>query len=135
MRPRNFHYDSWKITHFDFDDISNNWFIYDIAVAAFHETEMFDNIKDRTEYILNFLKNFIEWYLTEKSLNNNELNKLIDFMHIRLIYAYIDYFKRLKIKWVDSWKDKMLKRKLFIGKMWDFINIDYVNKLIYSFKK
>lgn len=135
MRPRNFHYDNWKIIHFDFDDISNNWFIYDIAVAAFHETEMFDNIEDRTKYILNFLKNFIEWYLTEKSLNNNELNKLIDFMHIRLIYAYIDYFKRLKIKWVDSWKDKMLKRKLFIGKMWDFINIDYVNKLIYSFKK
>lgn len=134
MRPRNFHYDNWKITHFDFDDISSNWFVYDIAVAVFHETEVYNNIEERTLYLLNFLKNFIDWYLIEKEIKYEILSKLIDFMHIRLIYAYIDYYKRLKIKLVDSWKEKMLIRKVYIWNMKDFIDIDKINNFISSYK-
>ena len=134
MRPRNFHYFDWKITHFDFDDISNNWYIFDVAVAIFHETEQFNTKEERTNFMKNFIIFFLEWYLKEKSIKSIYLAKLIDFMHIRLIYAYIDYYKRLKLKWLDSWKEKMLNRRKFIGSCNDFVDINEIEKVIYSFK-
>jgi len=134
MRPRNFHYSNWKIIHFDFDDISNNWYIFDIAVAIFHETEQFKTKQERTIFMKNFIIYFLEWYLKEKEIKFIYLEKMIDFMHIRLIYAYIDYYKRLKIKWLDSWKEKMLNRRKFIGSFENFININEIERVIYSFK-
>lgn len=134
MRPRNFHYFNWRIVHFDFDDISNNWYIFDVAVAIFHETEQFDTKEERTKFMKNFIIFFLEWYLKEKSIKHIYLEKLIDFMHVRLIYAYIDYYKRLKIKWLDSWREKMLNRRQFIGFFNDLVDINEIEKVIYSFK-
>jgi Ser/Thr protein kinase RdoA (MazF antagonist) len=102
MRPRNFHYIKNKLIHFDFDDISNNWYIYDIAVAVFHETELYKSKEDRTNFMLNFLKYFIEGYKSEKIISQECIILLLEFIKIRLIYAYIDYYKRLKIKSIDS---------------------------------
>lgn len=132
MRPRNFHYDNSKITHFDFDDISNNWFIYDIAVSTFHEIEQYETENERTIFMENFLNKFIGWYLKEKEIKWIYLEYFIDFMKIRLIYAYIDYYKRLKIKWIDSWKEKMLIRRKFIEDFSKFIDIEKIEKVLYS---
>lgn len=134
MRPRNFHYSNWKIIHFDFDDITNNWFIFDLAVSIFHETERFETKIERTIFMKNFILYFLNWYLKEKDIKYIYLEQIINFMHVRLIFAYIDYYRRLKIKWVDSWKEKMLERRKFIKSFEDFINIKEIENLIYSFK-
>jgi len=135
MRPRNFHYYDWEIIHFDFDDISNNWYIYDVAVAAFHETEQYETKGERTDFMKKFLITFIWGYLEEKEIEWIYLDHFMDFMKIRLIYAYIDYYKRLKIKWVDSWKEKMLGRKVFIESFEGFIDINEIEKVLHSLKK
>lgn len=134
MRPRNFHYIKNKLIHFDFDDISNNWYIYDIAVAVFHETELYKSKEDRTNFMLNFLKYFIEGYKSEKIISQECIILLLEFIKIRLIYAYIDYYKRLKIKSIDSWKEKMLQRNSYILDFDSFINIKKVQKYIISLK-
>jgi hypothetical protein len=59
---------------------------------------------------------------------------LLEFIKIRLIYAYIDYYKRLKIKSIDSWKEKMLQRNSYILDFDSFINIKKVQKYIISLK-
>ncbi len=133
MRPRNFHYKDWMITHFDFDDISRYWYVYDIAVAIFHETENFESITSRTRYFKHFLKCFLDWYMIEKSVDKFVLKDLINFVKLRLIYSYIDYYKRLKIKWVDSWKEKMILRKKFIINFESFIDTKDIGKMISSY--
>lgn len=114
MRPRNFAYEDGKVTHFDFDDICHHWFIYDIAVAALHETEEFKTAPERTKFLKDFLWDIIKGYLAEKSIPKEMLKLVVLFMKLRCVYAYIDYFKRLKIKNVDSGKEKMEIRRGYI---------------------
>lgn len=134
MRPRNFSYHDNQIVHFDFDDICHHWFIYDVAVAAFHETENFDTVEERTDFIKAFLTDFLETYLREKTTPPDILNLMIIFMKLRCIYAYIDYYKRLKIKKVDSGKEKMSIRRGYIldfntfidtAELWKFLKHTY----------
>lgn len=132
MRPRNFHYENWNIIHFDFDDISGNWFIYDIAVSLLHELEELQKIEERNEYALLFLENFLIWYKQEKELTQKDGEKFIDFMKIRLIYAYIDYYKRLKIKNIDSWKWKMKIRRNFILNFETFLDTKQITNFIFN---
>ncbi len=122
MRPRNFAYQDGKVMHFDFDDICHHWFMYDIAVAALHETENWANTAERSEFIKTFLSDFLIWYSQEKIISKEMLNLLILFMKLRCIYAYIDYYKRLRIKKVDSWKDKMSIRRWYILDFDSFIS-------------
>lgn len=133
MRPRNFAYHNWKITHFDFDDICHHWFVYDIAVTSLHETEELKTVQARTEFLKWFLWDFLEGYLWEKTISNDMFELIILFMKLRCIYSYIDYYKRLKIKNVDSGKEKMQMRRWFILNFDTFIDTTEVGKTIRKF--
>lgn len=133
MRPRNFHVDGETITHFDFDDICYHWFAYDIAVSLLHESEWKESVEERTKFIINFLQDFMRGYLEENTINPDVFKSLIDLMRLRLFYAYIDYYKRLVIKWVDSWYEKMLVRRWYIDDFESFIDTDAVQKEIENF--
>lgn len=130
MRPRNFSYQDGKVIHFDFDDICHHWFIYDVAVAALHETEGFKSTVERTEFLKNFLSDFLAWYCREKDISKEIADLLILFMRLRCVYAYIDYYKRLRIKNVDSWKEKMNIRRWYILDFDSFIKTDEVELFI-----
>jgi Ser/Thr protein kinase RdoA (MazF antagonist) len=132
MRPRNFAFDSWVLTHFDFDDICHHWFIYDIAVSAYHEIESINDLNGRTRFAINFLKDFIDGYMKERVLNRGGLLQILIFMKLRCIYAYIDYYKRLKIKWVDSGKEKMLVRRGYVLDFNSFIDINSLEAYLFT---
>lgn len=135
MRPRNFAYQDGKVTHFDFDDICHHWFIYDLAVVALHETETCMTVEDRTEFLKSFLCHLLDWYSKEKVISEEMLKLLILFMKLRCIYAYIDYYKRLKVKKVDSWKEKMNIRRWYILDFDSFIktgDIELFIKWLYA---
>jgi hypothetical protein len=69
------------------------------------------------------LKDLTDGYMKERRLSIQDLLQIWIFMKLRCIYAYIDYYKRLKIKWVDSGKEKMLMRRGYILHFNSFINI------------
>lgn len=135
MRPRNFHVDLESITHFDFDDICYHWFAYDIAVSLLHEAEWKESVEERTKFIVDFLQDFMKWYLEENTINPEVFKHLIDLMKLRLFYAYIDYYKRLVIKWVDSGYEKMLVRRWYIDDFESFIDTDTIQREIENFIK
>lgn len=133
MRPRNFHIDGSTITHFDFDDICYHWFAYDIAVSLLHESEWIESKEKRTRFIIDFLQDFMRGYLEENTINPEVFKHLIDLMKLRLFYAYIDYYKRLFTKGVDSGYEKMLMRRWYIENFESFININIVQREIEKF--
>lgn len=135
MRPRNFHVDGSEIIHFDFDDICYHWYIYDIAVSLLHEAEAKNSTLERTQFIIDFFQNFMKWYSEANTINPEIFIHMIDFMKLRLYYAYIDYYKRLVIKWVNSWSEKMLIRKWYIQDFETFIDTEVIQKEILSLIK
>lgn len=98
MRPRNFSYKSGQIAHFDFDDICHHWFVFDLAATALHEAEQFQSQEERTEFLQHFFDTFLEGYTKERKISKTEMDTIWVLMKLRCIYAYIDYYKRLKIK-------------------------------------
>lgn len=133
MRPRNFHIDGVNITHFDFDDICYHWFVYDIAVSLLHEAEWNESVEERTKFIIDFLQDFMKGYLEENTINPEVFKQLTDFMKLRLFYAYIDYYKRLVIKGVDSWYEKMLARRWYIEDFESFVDTNVIQREIEKF--
>ncbi len=129
MRPRNFNFYNWEIIHFDFDDITNHWYIYDIAVSILHEIELINDINERMLFMEIFLKEFMSWYRKECYISPNIFKNIIILMELRLVYAYIDYYKRLKIKNVEQGKEKMLLRRKYILNLGKFINLDEANNI------
>ncbi len=126
MRPRNFGYNEGKVVHFDFDDICHHWFMYDLAVAAFHETEDYPNATERTNFLKSFLKEILAWYTQEKTLTKDMLDSFVLLMRLRCIYAYINYYERIKLKNVDSGKERMLVRRNYVLDFDKFINVSEI---------
>ncbi len=135
MRPRNFHYINWKIIHFDFDDISKYWFIYDVAVSVFHYIENEVSVDERTQKAIEFLNIFLKWYTIERKITTDEAEIFVNLMCMRLIYAYIDYYKRLKIKNIDSGKDNMMRRGQLIHNIEDLVHAKAIKNVLSDFCK
>src|SRR5690625_1471775 len=118
LHQRNFYVHNNEIILFDFGDCEYNWFIYDIAIVIYHAVQTVDenNIKGSGEFAHQFIKAFLEGYLTENNLDSYWLSKLTFFLNYRRIYSYmyISKFiskqqkseKRVK-NILNSMKDKM----------------------------
>lgn len=135
MRRKNFHYNNGNLIHFDFDDLAHNWFVYDIAVSAFHETEEIDSAETRTRFICRLLTDMINGYLTENSIPDEILQCIVLFLKLRCIYVYIEYFRRLKLKGIDSGKERMLTRRVFILNFEKFISSQTLREAINNINK
>lgn len=133
MRPRNFAYFNEQVTHFDFDDICHHWFIYDVAATALHETEELKTTLERTEFLKDFLSDFMPPYLEEKKTSMEMIHFFVLFMKLRCIYAYVDYYKRLKIRGIDSWKEKMMTRRNYILDFNTFIDTEEIELFLKNF--
>lgn len=85
----NYHYHNDTINYFDFDDMCHHWFMYDIAVAAFHATEVYTTQKARTRFLEKFLHNILNGYSAKKAVSPREISALLDLMLLRCIYVFI----------------------------------------------
>lgn len=75
VNPTNFHVDNGKITLFDFDDCSYNWYINDIAVAMPLYSSMFKK-SDWETRLCEYIVWFMQGYKEENHLNDKWLNLL-----------------------------------------------------------
>ena len=108
LHQRNFYVHNNEIILFDFGDCEYNWFIYDIAIVLYHAVQTVDenDIKGREEFAHQFIKVFLEGYLTENHLDSYWISKLSFFLNYRRIYSYM-YFSKFLTKQQKS--DKRVK--------------------------
>ena len=93
----NFFIDEGKITVFDFDDSSYQWFASDIAIALYYTVwwKCADyQQEDKDIYAKQFLKDFLNGYNEENSLEKWWLNEIPFFLKLRDITLYTVFHKK-----------------------------------------
>lgn len=97
VHPGNFFVDEGKITVFDFDDSSYQWFASDIAIALYY-TIWFKSSgreqKEKDDYAKDFLESFMIGYNAENRLDDFWLNELPFFLRLRDITLYTVFHKK-----------------------------------------
>lgn len=93
----NFFVDEGRITVFDFDDSSYQWFASDIAIALYYTVwwKCSDyQPKDREIYAKQFLEHFLVGYNEENRLEDAWLDEIPFFLKLRDITLYTVFYKK-----------------------------------------
>ncbi|MFC5650181.1 phosphotransferase enzyme family protein [Paenibacillus solisilvae] len=129
IHPRNFFVNDDRITVFDFDDCSYNWFVHDLAIPLYYSISWGvpqSYTGDRQAYASDFVKAFWSGYRDAYSLPNEWLKEIPQFLKLRDITLYLVIHKkedpahmepRLQ-KWLADIKDR-IKRDAAI------VDLDY----------
>lgn len=120
MHSGNFFVDNGKITVFDFDDSSYQYFASDIAIAIFYSVwslcHDYSQI-DKDNFAKRFFSSFMEGYNEENELDDYWLDQIPYFMMLRDINLYAVFHKKIGIDRmseaekliVEDIKDRILK--------------------------
>ncbi len=90
IRPRNLHIVNGSPIHYDFDDICFHYYLYDIAVTAFHSLDWIADSDERTAFFNYFIDNYLEGYDSVCPIWPISYEILAKLIELRCIYAYID---------------------------------------------
>ncbi len=107
----NFFVDEGKITVFDFDDCSYQWFISDIAIALYYTIwwRCSDYSKeDKKAFADYFLDAFMEGYISENKLEDFWVDEMPYFLKLRDLTLYTVFHKKLDINNLDENYKKLL---------------------------
>ena len=97
VHPGNFFVNEGKITVFDFDDSSYQWFASDIAIALYYTILWKFSDKPQSEkdaYAKKFLEDFMIGYNGENQLEAFWLNEIPYFMKLRDIILYTVFHQK-----------------------------------------
>lgn len=97
VHPGNFFVDGSRITVFDFDDCSYQWFASDIAIAVYYTIWLLRGSYQQEEkdaYAKWFLENFMAGYNEENTLDGFWLNEIPFFLKLRDITLYTVFHKK-----------------------------------------
>jgi Ser/Thr protein kinase RdoA (MazF antagonist) len=127
----NFFIDNGKITIFDFDDSSYQYFISDIAIALFYTMLNIEDVKERTAHSYNFLKQFLKGYRKENTLADFWLDTLPDFLKLRELELCVVIYRSCDMNNPDPWDANYMKNRKelisnnipFIGEEIDFSSL------------
>jgi len=105
----NFFVHNEKITVFDFDDCSYQWFISDIAIALYYSVWSCCDDKtteEKKQFSQQFLQAFLDGYNLENKLNQFWINQIPYFLKLRDLNLYAVLHK----KWdLDNLNEKQIK--------------------------
>ncbi|MFS0863738.1 phosphotransferase enzyme family protein [Fredinandcohnia sp. 179-A 10B2 NHS] len=94
----NFNLSNNKITLFDCDDISYNYFINDLAVILFYAYwKPLNEFEDSDRFIEEFLSAFLKGYEKENTFKYEWFNTIHDFLMLRHIIQYIAFIQSVNI--------------------------------------
>lgn len=108
----NFFVDKGKITVFDFDDCSYQWFISDIAIALYYSIWWKCNDyskEDKRAFADYFLDAFMKGYNSENKLEDFWLIEMPYFLKLRDLTLYTVLHKKLDINNLDENYNKLLR--------------------------
>lgn len=97
LHHKNFYLYGQDIILFDFGDCVYHWFVYDIAIVLYHalQTVSDDNVREREDFAIVFLRSFLNGYTRENQLDPQWLLKIPFFLTFRQIYSYMYFSKYL----------------------------------------
>ncbi|GAA0363013.1 phosphotransferase enzyme family protein [Bacillus horti] len=120
----NFFVHEGKITAFDFDDCSYQYFVSDIAIPLFYSLYGSLSGDDKISFTRIFMKNFLAGYLTEHCLDKFWLEQLPLFLKLREIELYVVYHRSLDIeKLSDAEKQRLIVTKSNIENDIPYMNL------------
>lgn len=105
----NFFIDNNKLTIFDFDDCSYQYFISDIAIALFYCLLGFDTHEKRVDFSDHFLKALLKGYEEENHLSSEWISLLPDFLKLREIELYIVVYRSCDMDNPGPWEANYIK--------------------------
>lgn len=125
----NFYFKDGKITIFDFDDCSYQYFISDIAIALFYCLLYIEPVQERKDFAYGFLKAFLRGYRKENTLSVYWLEKLPDFLKLRELELYVVVYRSCDMADPGPWERNYMKNRRelikynvpFIGEHMDLI--------------
>lgn len=121
----NFFIDNDKITFFDFDDSSYNWFASDVAIPLFYTLDP-KHGKDNAEFARNFMSSFLEGYYKENNLGDEWIKEIPTFLKMREMTLYSVFHRSFDVNNLAGWsKDFMDNREFRIENDIPYVNIDF----------
>ncbi|AWC27524.1 phosphotransferase enzyme family protein [Bacillus cytotoxicus] len=111
----NFHYDGTKLTIFDFDDATYNYFIHDIAMVLYYSAMVINGaMEEKTAFARHQLKVLRSGYELEHQLEERWYESLSLFLRLRDIGLYGTIQKKFKGKEMPEYfhtlSDSLYKR-------------------------
>lgn len=100
----NFFVDNGKLTIFDFDDSSYQYFISDIAIALFYCLLGNETPEYKLSFSQNFLEAFLKGYEKENYLSPEWLSLLPDFLKLREIELYVVIYRSCDMDNPGPWE-------------------------------
>lgn len=121
----NFFVDNGKITIFDFDDSSYQYFISDISIALFYTLLGIETAESKLIFSKGFLKAFLKGYEQENYLSPEWISLLPDFLKLREIELYVVIYRSCDMDNPGPWEANYMKgRKESIENDIPFIGLD-----------
>jgi Ser/Thr protein kinase RdoA (MazF antagonist) len=114
---------SGRITLFDFDDCAYSWYANDIAIVLFY---MIRGRELDTEFVGDFLENFLRGYKRESRLDPVWLAEMPHFLKLREIDLYAVIHRSFDVNHLDPWcADFMANRKARLEDDVPYVEFDF----------
>ncbi|WP_152393161.1 phosphotransferase enzyme family protein [Paenibacillus guangzhouensis] len=110
-----FHHDNFHLHHgeihlFDFDDCGYTYFVNDIGIIFYYALGYPPrNMEDKIDYYKLFFRYFMNGYLKENTITEEELIYLQDFIKLRHTLLYISFHQTDDVTNLNEEQMKMLK--------------------------
>ena len=122
----NFFVDDGAITLFDFDDSQYAWFVYDIAMALFYAISHNCVTPELVEQASSFIKQFMEGYRREYSLDPRWMRQIPYFLKLREMDLYVVIHRSFDVNNLDPWCASFMdNRKYKIENDVPYVELDW----------
>jgi amicoumacin kinase len=106
----NFFVDEGKLTIFDFDDCSFNWFAQDIAATYYHAIWQGMSFNpDNKNLPIEFIRSFMDGYSREIELYSEILEQVPLFLKLREVFLFTLFHKKWDLQNLEDWQQYTLK--------------------------
>ena len=125
----NFFVKDGKMTIFDFDDCSFNWFAQDIAVSFYHAVwQGMSYNPENQSFPLQFIKSFLNGYREECVLKKETLKQIPLFLKHREIFLFALFKEKWDVDQFEDWQKYTLNDLKFrIENEIPYTDIDFVS--------
>lgn len=117
----NFFVKNNELTVFDFDDVSYQYFISDIAIALFYLVFMVKE-EQQVELADRFLTHFMKGYLSIIKISKSDYMKMPIFLKLRELILYVVIFRTLNVQqdefarvFIDRYRNRIINKTPFIN--------------------
>lgn len=113
LHQGNFFVNDGQLILFDFDDCAYNWYVQDLSTSIYHALWTGGSFHPEwTTFSKEFLKHFLQGYLSIRILKEEDMILLRLFLQIRELFLYLLFQKAWDLQHLEMWQsEKLLELK------------------------